>query len=341
MEYCGLGDWRLLGKTIDEAETIILAYIGFEIGVSGMNPYSIKKTYIYAIEAFFTTNRIRNEFGQAIRRGGIVQFMLKGYLRIYHLMHPKSEFKKIAFTIELVKYVNEAVKREKPEWLNQNFKVVFLKFALKFGIYFLLRKSEYLPDGKGRSGIKWKNMTFYTTGGLKISFEDLNRDSLIQSIEINIERSKTDQFGLGRLVRHTKVEGDCCIVSEIFSMAIFAKENWNVPSECGMLQMPNGTSLVDEDEITFAMKAVARCLGWKEDKLSAHSLRYGGATLLAAAGLPQYVIAYFGGWTEDSESLRQYTQLGSEAVKAVSEIMSRGFDRSLEESRIRFSSMAN
>ena len=55
-------------------------------------------------------------------------------------------------------------------------------------------------------------------------------------------------------------------------------------------------------------------LGWKSDKVSPHSLRYGGATMLAAAGLPQYGIEYFGGWAAGSKSLKVYAQLGSAAV---------------------------
>jgi hypothetical protein len=65
-------------------------------------------------------------------------------------MHPKVEFKKIAFTIELVKYVDKAVAREKPEWVGQTDRVAIIKCASKFGICFLLRKSEYLPVITGR-----------------------------------------------------------------------------------------------------------------------------------------------------------------------------------------------
>jgi hypothetical protein len=35
----------------------------------------------------------------------------------------------------------------------------------------------------------------------------------------------------------------------------------------------------------------------------------GGSTELAAFGLPQYIIAAYGGWTEDSRAMRIYTRL--------------------------------
>ena len=54
---------------------------------------------------------------------------------------------------------------------------------------------------------------------------------------------------------------------------------------------------------------------------SAHSLRYGGATMLAAAGLPQYIIAWYGGWTVDSTVMRLYATLGSDAINLVTGTM--------------------
>ena len=95
--------------------------------------------------------------------------------------------------------------------------------------------------------------------------------------------------------------------------------------------------IIKDNDVAWVMKAIVSQLGWDSGKVSAHSLRYGGATMLAAAGLPQYVIAYFGGWTEDSSSLKHYTQVGGDSVTRVSKIMSMGFQRSLEESRIRSS----
>ena len=40
-----------------------------------------------------------------------------------------------------------------------------------------------------------------------------------------------------------------------------------------------------------------------------HSLRHGGATELAAAGFPQYIISTFGGLRAKFSSIAQYTRL--------------------------------
>ena len=52
--------------------------------------------------------------------------------------------------------------------------------------------------------------------------------------------------------------------------------------------------------------------------LTSHCLRYGGATMLAAAGFPHYLIAYYGGWSPDSDSLKLYTRPSDEMHKIVS-----------------------
>jgi len=53
-------------------------------------------------------------------------------------------------------------------------------------------------------------------------------------------------------------------------------------------------------------------------RATSHSLRYGGATMLAAAGFPHYVIAIYGGWSPDSKTLRFYTKPSNEMIKLVS-----------------------
>jgi len=62
--------------------------------------------------------------------------------------------------------------------------------------------------------------------------------------------------------------------------------------------------------------------------------------MLAAAGLPQYIIEYYGGWAEDSKFLKQtYIKLAAKNAIEVSNIFSNGFNMSLEETRIREASL--
>ncbi len=71
------------------------------------------------------------------------------------------------------------------------------------------------------------------------------------------------------------------------------------------------------------MRATCKAVGLPDDKVSAHSLRYGGATTLAAAGLPEYIIAFYGGWEPNSSAMRRYVKPSNEVSKQVSLHMSR------------------
>jgi len=110
--------------------------------------------------------------------------------------------------------------------------------------------------------------------------------------------------------------------------------------EDALFQIRDFQLLID-DEVAAVMKLVVVHLGWDPSKISAHSLRYGGATMLAAAGIPQYLIKYYGGWAEGSKSLRLYAQVGGNAISKVSQIMADGFNVSLAESRLRCSNKAS
>ena len=56
-------------------------------------------------------------------------------------------------------------------------------------------------------------------------------------------------------------------------------------------------------------------------RATSHSLRYGGATMMAAAGFPQYLIAHYGGWTTDSKCFRLYARPTAETISLVSKHM--------------------
>ena len=158
---------------------------------------------------------------------------------------------------------------------------------------------------------------------------------------INVDKSKTDQFGVGRLVRHDK-RGDNpqhCIVQRMEKWLTKCRDKLGATELDYVFQIGDRV-LVSDTEMTLAMKRTVEHLGMSSAKISAHSLRYGGATMLAAAGIPQYVIAYFGGWKADSKSLQIYMHLGAEAVAQASSVMASGFMRSLTATRIRAAELA-
>jgi len=60
-----------------------------------------------------------------------------------------------------------------------------------------------------------------------------------------------------------------------------------------------------------------------QGKVASHSLRYGGATMMAAAGFPDYLIAHYGGWDPKSKVMRRYIHPTKESAGAVSAHMAK------------------
>lgn len=57
--------------------------------------------------------------------------------------------------------------------------------------------------------------------------------------------------------------------------------------------------------------------------------------MLAAAGLPHYLIAWYGGWTENSETIKLYATLGNDAIDLVTRTMYRQGESDLSDLKIR------
>ena len=83
-------------------------------------------------------------------------------------MHPESESRKMAFTIELVNYVSEAFAEVDMKFVDVWFKRA-RELALRVGINFLLRKSEFLPSKNGeQSGLQRSDILFFSRNGQPI-----------------------------------------------------------------------------------------------------------------------------------------------------------------------------
>ena len=89
-------------------------------------------------------------------------------------MHPASETKKLAFTIELVQYAECVIRNSQHQRFKNRQFIWAIQLALKFGIYFLLRKSEFLPGraaGNFNIGIKLSNIRFFDGKGIRVPWE--------------------------------------------------------------------------------------------------------------------------------------------------------------------------
>jgi len=299
---------------VKEIVRILIQYIGFEVGVRRLSPYSICGSYVYNIINEFIVNGWDTDGLDRALTTRQYKFYKRGYYKMYDKLNPKCLKSKIAFELSMLL---NTVKLLKEKFSLDEGKVLALELALFIGLFFLLRKSEYLKcSGKGK-GIKFNQITIFDEHGRSIEF---NRVGLIKAkrVHLNIPFSKTDQHGYGRVLEHVRQEGhEACIVTKIEEWFKYARDYLSA-KESDYIFMDIG---VDGVMVSQVMKWGTKNLGLNPDKISAHSLRYGGATMLAAAGLPQYIIAWYGGWTVDSTVMRLYATLGSDAINLVTSTM--------------------
>jgi hypothetical protein len=116
-------------------------------------------------------------------------------------------------------------------------------------------------------------------------------------VTISIQFSTTDQ--------RVKSKDSCtagCTVKAFVDWALSARRRDTITS---FVFEGFGFTLATDTSVASTLKMIVEHVGLDNRLISTHSLRC-GATMLLAAVAPAFVIAYSGGWTEDSEMLRTY-----------------------------------
>jgi hypothetical protein len=203
--------------------------------------------------------------------------------------------------------------------------------ACKIGMWFCLRKSEYLPNNKHPSqpafakGLPLSDLTFTDIDGRAIAHSML-RPGAAQRVTLNIRFSKTDQHGRGRprslcrsqsppspsTTTYSPLSSTGCLVAEIETWVIALRDAFSADTTRDHLFVVGPRIFVTADRVATVIKTTVLHLGLDPKRYTPHSLRYGGATMLASAGIPLYLIEYHGDWSPGSTSLRTYLQIGSD-----------------------------
>ena len=310
-------------------------YIGFECGLRLVKPTSISDVYLSAIAKAFDIRGIRNNFRLAANDPR-TKTLLAGYTRIWAHKHPAHENVKIPFTIVLALQAEQYLKSGSvnvPSFLTTGpsmqavLGVMRLTCALFFGIFFLLRKGEFLPKGANvpsrHSPLRRSDIRFLDAHQRAIPYEQIGH-TRASWITITIVFSKTDQSGRGRIVtHHVDVHNPSqCVVQRLEAYFLFSRDRFGARQDDILFDVP-GLPPLTSAVLTYLMREVCRLLGLPHTKVSAHSLRYGGATTLAAAGFPEYIIAFYGGWSPNSRAMRTYIKPTNDVIRRVSLQMSR------------------
>ena len=174
-------------------------------------------SYLAHIRHTFELSGVKNHFATALL-SPTFKLVVRGVQRIYADNNPGSLVKKLAFTLELVKYLDEALPRivySVDSW-KESLRRRALVVGMELGIYFLLRRSEFLPcrtsGGTCSRGLLWSDVRFMDVEGRLIPFKSVSV-AAADSVSVLVRRSKTDQLGEGRVRTHRKQRQGHCIVT--------------------------------------------------------------------------------------------------------------------------------
>jgi hypothetical protein len=321
--------------TLEVCADFIDLFIGFECGLRQMNPTSITNVYLPGIAKTFDIMRLFNNF-RAAANHKVTQCVVDGYARAWAKKHPAHMRTKIPFTIVLALQTDSfldsgAIPTPGLPMVCDPSRALFARVritcALCFGIFFLLRKGEFLQKPMSLNchhiPMQKSHLRFLTKEQHEIPFPMVGTVRATW-LTITVVFSKTDQTGRGRIVTH-HVDSECpehCIVQRMEAYIAVARDRFSAIASDLLFDIPTFPPLTTESLATV-MRSTCRLVGLPDDRVSAHSLRYGGATTLAAAGFPEYIIAFYGGWAPGSTAMRRYIKPSNDVVRRVSQHMSR------------------
>ena len=326
----------LLPMLFHEVITEIQNYIHFECAIRQIQPDSIKNVYLVGIADYFDRQGVVNVFRQASNHN-CVQLVLSSYSRSWKKKHPDSSKVKIAFGLSYAIHAERLIHsgalavggyvcsdRSNLMLYMIGFRVVT---ALWMGIFFLLRKSEFLPfsthPNEMQEPCRRRNLRFFDGNRTEIPYHSIGLRPAA-SVTLHLRFSKTDQTGHGRIVQHESTcDSSTCIVHRLGEYIRVSRDYFHATADSVLFSVPGLPTDLSSAVLTEVMRGTTAALGLPERLVSAHSLRYGGATALSQAGFPEYIIAFYGGWVAGSTAMRRYIVQSAQTRRVVSDHMAK------------------
>jgi len=188
--------------------------------------------------------------------------------------------------------------------------------AMKLASTCLMRVSEYLPGSPDADHwARSQDVVFrLIDDSIVPSWRVLGIPiSDVVSTIITVRGAKNDVAGDGHCMEFMKSETSVtcayCIVTSLYTWAIRAQPRFGHP-----FLSWRGEWVLSYNRLSKAIKKVASEMGLDPSRYRTHSLRIGGASMLAAAGRPDYEIQKLGRWK--SLAFLEYIKLGKATFRA-------------------------
>ena len=236
---------------------------------------------------------------------------------VWRLLHPGPAERTLPFNLDMIDHAQRHV------FNKGTIHDLTVVTAFKLAYSCLMRRSEYLhdPSAAVQHFVRTEHVVFCFTdpdGGSEIrvpaSLAHSQPLARFSGVYIDVASAKNDAEGVGNQFFFPRVVGalppnqpyDFAV--DMYTYAARAKPQLGQP----FLSNDIGQTLRYE-HFNTCIKQVAESCGFNAALFSSHSLRIGGASALAAAGVPDYVIQLQGRWK--SLAFLEYIRLASRVFR--------------------------
>jgi hypothetical protein len=291
--------WRSADHLLAFEPSVVVAFCAYACFQCGLSPATINN-YLAGVSFVLKLNNINTDF-----LSSPAVLMAKTGLRHVYEATQDRELHTLPFTLDMVlRYISGVSLSD----LSSH----GMATALLLAHFNFLRVSEYVVSGANhfmRSG----DVSFVTYDGRVVPARHIAAVKLsdIDRVSFFIRSSKTDQEKVGCTNHFKKCSVGTCICTTAYSWAVRA----NYPSDVAPFlsaYSPTGRLVwsINAKNLSLTLKTVAATYGFSNlDCFTPHSLRYGAASALAAAGIDEYTIKLLGRWR--SNAFMQYIRLSS------------------------------
>lgn len=280
----------------DHRVTSFLNFLGHLAHAKLLVPQTIV-VYKSAVSNWFRSQFLAHEF---TTHPVVAQLM--GALNIqYRTINSVATTRRLPFTLQMLiwleKYVLDMRKSMDRATL----------IAVKISLILLLRKSEIIPDATDHF-LRENDVTFLmksaVSGELHFHCPARNADRFelknLLGVTVFVRSAKNDQDGEGHQyhfdVLNVSVDALFCLASDMFVWAQAAKLQHGDPFVGYRGDGPENACYLSYPKMLNSVKEAATGCGFDPKRFGTHSLRIGGATILAAAGMPNHYISKLGRW---------------------------------------------
>jgi len=264
----------------------------------------------------------------------IVKMVKAGMQKTWRALpgNSKSDRQTLPFSADMVVGIRNEYLHYKSPSIQTKLELA-LSTAMAFGFILLVRVSEYIMTDSNHF-IRGKHVIFIMRDANGIHFPiDSSQahlyeiSNLIETI-VTIKDAKNDPDGNGhRFNYQVQSATSCsiiCIASDLFRCASTLRPLYDSAFFAFRGDHTEGAWFLSEYTLNSMLKkgAGSPLFGFDEKRFSSHSLRIGGASALAAAGAPSWVIQLTGRWK--SLAFLQYIRLASTQFQRSIELQTDG-----------------